>query len=146
MWMAGHLAAVHAMQGNAELAWEAVKGGPLSAGPLLSPNEHIDLNEVIHVPWFTTGCGGWLYGLNALFVQVDEEGTILLPAVPEAIPNARFRDLRAYGGVLVSGAFADGRLIKLTARSPVDQEWTYRMGPQSFSLRLAAGVEVSLLG
>lgn len=127
MWMAGHLGIVHAMQGNADLAWEAVKGGTASAGPLLSPNEHVDSDGEIQAPWFTTGCGGWLYALNTLFVQVDEAGTILLSAVPSALPYARFRDLRAHGGVLVSGEFADGELVRLTARSPVAQAWTYRI-------------------
>jgi hypothetical protein len=153
MWMAGHLGAVHAMQGNADLAWEAVRGAVLSAGPMLSPNEHVDSDDEIHVPWFTTGCGGWLYALNALFVQVDEEGTILLPSVPDALPNVRFRDLRAHGGVVVSGEFASAALAKLTARAPRDQKWNYRIpgkyvgkdGVAAMRLHLRAGVETSLL-
>ena len=127
MWTAAHLGIVHAMQGNAELAWEAIKEAPASAGPFLSPNEHVDKDGVVHVPWFTTGCGGWLYALNCLFVQVDEEGTKLLAAVPSALPNARFRDLRADSGVLVSAAFDDDALADLTARSPKPMSWTYRI-------------------
>jgi len=140
MWMAGHVAVVHAMQGNAVLAWEAIRGGPLSAGPLLSPNEHVDAGDTIHVPWFTTGCGAWLYGLNTLFAQVDEEGTILLPAVPATLSNARFRDLRAHGGVLVSGQFANGELIDLTAVSTVDQEWSYRIPDRYLREAVAGGL------
>jgi hypothetical protein len=127
MWMAGHLGIVHALQGNAKLAWEAVRRGPLSAGAFLSPNEHTNGSDIIQVPWFTTGCGGWLYGLNVLFVQVDEEGTRLLPAVPKDLPNARFRNLRAEGGVLVSGEFKEGKLATLTARAPRPIPWRYRI-------------------
>ena len=83
------------------------------------------------VPWFTTGCGGWLYALNSLFVQVDEGGTRLLPAVPSAIPNAAFSNLRAEQGVLVSGAFEEGRLVRLTARAPYPLVWRFRI-PRSY--------------
>jgi len=127
MWTAAHLGIVHAMQGNAELAWEAIKEAPASAGPFLSPNEHVDKDGVIHVPWFTTGCGGWIYALNCLFVQVDEEGTKLLPAVPAALSNARFRDIRADRGVLVSAEFKYGVLARLSARAPKPMPWCYRI-------------------
>lgn len=143
MWMAGHLGIVHAMQGNAELAWEAVREGPASAGPFLSPNEHVDKDGVIHVPWFTTGCGGWLYALNCLFVQVDEEGTRLLPAVPAALPNARFRDLLAEHGVRVSGTFEDGRLISLTVCAPRYVEWRYRIPARHIAGRGLVGEVVT---
>ena len=131
MWTAGHLGIVHAMQGNVDLAWEAIKSAPDSAGPFLSPNEHVDKDGVVHVPWFTTGCGGWLYALNCLFVQVDEEGTKLLPSVPKALPNARFRDLRADRGVLVSAKFQNGQLTELSARAPASMPWSYRI-PRSY--------------
>lgn len=127
IWMAGHLAIVHALQGNADLAWEAVRTGPESAGAFLSPNEHRNRDDRVMVPWFTTGCGGWLYGLNALFVQVDEGGTKLLPAVPGDLPNALFRNLRAEGGVLVSATFREGRLESLTARAPRPLSWRFRI-------------------
>jgi hypothetical protein len=116
IWMAGHLGIVHALNGDSKRAWDAVRHGPASAGPFLSPNEHRDSIGKVVVPWFTTGCGGWLYALHSLFVHVDEQGAVLLPAVPEETPNARFRDLRADWGALVSGEFRDGKLIALTAR------------------------------
>ena len=98
-----------------------------SAGPLLSPNEHRNRAGVIQVPWFTTGVGAWLYALNALFVQVDEEGTRLLPAVPDSLAAVRFRDLRAELGVLVSGELHAGRLVRLTARASQPLRWRYRI-------------------
>jgi hypothetical protein len=127
VWQAGHLGVVHALQGDAELAWEAIRGGPASAGPFLSPNEHLDREGSVQVPWFTTGCGGWLYALNCLFVQADEEGTILLPAVPAALTDCSFADLRAEQGVLVSGEFRGGRVSILTARASQDMGWRYRV-------------------
>lgn len=139
MWTAGHLGIVHALQENAELAWAAVWRGPESAGAFLSPNEHLK-DDIVQVPWFTTGCGGWLYALNALFVQVDEAGTRLLPAVPDVLPNTRFRDLRAEGGVLVSGSFEAGRLVSLTARAPRPMPWRFRI-PSRYADLLGRKVE-----
>jgi hypothetical protein len=141
MWMAGHLGIVHALQGNAELAWDAVKNGPSSAGPFLSPNEHVTGDDMIQVPWFTTGCGGWLYALNTLFVQVDEEGTKLLPAVPKELKNARFRDLRAEGGVLVSGEFKRGKLASLNARAARPMPWRFRL-PEGYAQTSALSGQV----
>ena len=127
MWMAGHLAVVHAMHGDAERAWEAIRRGIASAGPFLSPNEHVDRHREIHVPWFTTGVGAWVYGLCSLLVQVSDEGTTLLPAVPTAAPDLRFRDLLADRGVLVSGAFRAGRPASLSARAPQAMQWSFRI-------------------
>jgi hypothetical protein len=157
IWAAAHLGIVHALQGNGNLAWEAIKEAPASAGPFLSPNEHVDKDGVIHVPWFTTGCGAWLYALNCLFVQVDEEGTKLLPAIPSELRDFHFRDLRGDSGILVSGRFADGKLVELTARGPKQMDWRYRV-PRRFAeeVELAgkksdgptgyARIEVELLG
>jgi len=126
MWTAGHLAIVHALQGNAEKAWEALVSGPRTAGPFLSPNEHLDRLGAVQVPWFTTGVGGWLYAMATLVVQVDALGTILLPAVPAHLPRLTFRDLRASHGVLVSGEIAFGRIVRLGARCERTCVWRFR--------------------
>lgn len=127
MWMAGHLAAVHALHRDSDRAWEAILGGVASAGALLCPNEHVDRHREIRVPWFTTGVGAWVFGLYSLLVQVDERGALLLPAVPADTPDLRFRDLRADHGVLVSGRYEGGRLVSLTARSPAPRTWSFRV-------------------
>jgi hypothetical protein len=127
MWTAGHLGAVHACQGNGELAWEAVRHGPESAGAFLSPNEHVDRHGAIQVPWFTTGCGAWLYALHALFVQVNDEGTKLLPAVSAELKDWSFRGLRAAGGVLVSGRCEGGLITSLSAIAPQPMAWHYQV-------------------
>lgn len=118
MWTAGHLGIVHAMLGDSERAWEAIRSGPSSAGPLLSPNEHLDRDGAVKVPWFTTGVGGWLHALHSLFVQVDAEGTLLLPAVPSATPNLRFSGLRGTCGVVFAAEYHSGELLLLTAEAP----------------------------
>jgi hypothetical protein len=139
LWMAGHLGIVHALQENGPLAWEAIRVGPESAGAFLSPNEHRNRDDRVVVPWFTTGCGGWLYGLNAMFVQVDEEGTRLLAAVPAELADARFQDLRAERGVLVSAAFSHGRLETLTVRAPEEIGWRYQLPARYLEGRKLAG-------
>ena len=108
MWAAAHIGIVHALQGSADLAWEAISKAALSAGPFTSPNEHITRYDEIRVPWFTTGCGAWLYALHSMFVQVDEGGAILLPAIPKELECITFRDLRATRGTLVSGEVRRG--------------------------------------
>lgn len=139
MWTAGHLGIVHAMQRNADLAWETIRIAPESAGAFLSPNEHRNRDDRVVVPWFTTGCGAWLYALNAMFVQVDEQGTILLPAVPDELTDTRFRNLRGVGGVLLSGSFEKGRLETLTVRAPRSMSWEYRLPERYLDGRSAYG-------
>ncbi len=149
MWVAGHLGIVHAMQGDAERAWEAIRLGPASAGPFLSPNEHRDQDMVVQVPWFTTGCGGWLAALNSLFLQVSKDGTKLLPAVPPGLQNWRFRDLLAHDGVTISGEMLGGVLVSLTARSDKDIIWTCKIRVDNEwlekSLELKANTIISLV-
>ncbi len=142
MWMAGHLAAVHALHGDAARAWEAIRGGAASAGPLLSPNEHIDRHREPKVPWFTTGVGAWVHGLCSLCVTVDDDGAILLPAAPEECPDLSFTNLRADGGVRVSGRFAQGRLVELTASALSPTTWSCRIPTAIASaVRLAGTAE-----
>ena len=70
------------------------------------------------VPWFTTGVGGWLHALHSLLVQVDAEGTLLLPAVPSATPNLCFSGLRGASGMLFAGQYLSSELVSLTATAP----------------------------
>lgn len=127
MWAAGHLATAHAWLGNGNAAWEAIQAGPLSAGPLLSPNEHRDANGTVQVPWFTTGCGAWLAALHSLFVQVDEIGAKILPALPLNLPSVKFSGIAATHGVQVSGTVEDGMVTALSAISPIQQTWKCRI-------------------
>jgi hypothetical protein len=127
MWQAGHVAAALALQGEGSAAWAALQDGVDAAGSLLAPNEHVDRNGTIQVPWFTTGCGAWLYALHALFVQVDREGTRLFPAVPAETCNVHLRGFLADQGVRVSARMEEGRVVALTARAPAPRLWSYRI-------------------
>ncbi|MDE2126540.1 MAG: hypothetical protein KGJ62_08120 [Armatimonadetes bacterium] len=144
-WAGAHLAAVHAWQGSGALAWEALRGGAASAGAFCSPNEHVDRNGHVRVPWFTTGAGLWLYALNALFVQVDEVGTRLLPAVPPGVPSLTFKHLRAAHGVLVSGRIEHGAVAELTASASRATDWRFSI-PEAWAERIAADRETGRAG
>ncbi|MEP6754147.1 MAG: hypothetical protein ABJA67_01500 [Chthonomonadales bacterium] len=154
MWTAGHLAACHAWLSDADRAWEALEGGPGCAGPLLSPNEHIDRGGEIQVPWFTTGCGAWLYAMNAMILQVDEEGTRLLSAIPDKHELIEFDNLLGHKCVRITGVVRSGKIESLTARSDRDLRWTYRipgkyLGESSAwlerTIELQVGVETPLI-
>lgn len=142
IWTAGHLAIVHAMQDSPEMAWEAVSEGPSSCGPAMIPNEHVDSAGIVHVPWFTTGVGAWIYGLHALFVRVDETGTHLASAFPFNDGDASFDRLRGARGVLVSGECVHGRLTRLSVHAPCDVNWTYSLPLPALEHAQPVGVRV----
>ncbi len=156
MWTAGHLAAVHCIQNRPDLAWDAIVRGPESAGPFVSPNEHVDRNGVVQVPWFTTGCGGWLYALHSLVVRVSDDATHLLSGVPETLPNLTFEKLKGGRGATLSGRVLDGKLVSLSVESDITEPWTFRI-PMRFvapegrawleaTAHLASGTPIDLLG
>jgi len=127
LWTAGHLGIVHAMQAMASEAWEAIIHGLGSCGPAMIPNEHIDGRGVVHVPWFTTGVGAWLYAIHAAFAWVDEHATHLASALPLEADRATFERVRGGGGVLLSGAVERGCLRELVAVAPRDMEWCFSL-------------------
>jgi hypothetical protein len=116
-WTAGHLAAVHAMHANAELAWEAVHEGPSASGPGPVPCEHLDRRGVPRVPWFTTGVGAWVYGLHAAVAWLDDDASNLLCGIPEHLDALRFAGIRTGHGVAVSGVVQSGARPTLHVRS-----------------------------
>lgn len=121
MWAAGHLAMTHAAMGDGELAWDAVRGGSLSAGAFHSPNEHLNKRGEVQVPWFTTGVGAWLCGLHWMFARVDDRGSFLLPAVPDSLSDFEFRGLMLAGGVSCACKVQSGNIAKLNFTSPRPQ-------------------------
>jgi hypothetical protein len=120
MWTAGHLAIVHSMHQQAQSAWEAVQGGPASAGPYLSPNEHVAANGEYRVPWFTTGVGAWLYGLQASAVHVDGDELRVAWGISPALERVEFAGLAGPSGTRVSGMMERGRIIALSVTSDAD--------------------------
>lgn len=127
MWTAGHLGIVHAMHNRPMEAWQAIVHGTRSCGPGLIPNEHMDRRGVVHVPWFTTGVGAWIYGLHASFAWVDETATHLASALPPEPTQTVFAKIRGAYGVTVSGECAHGALQRLTVTAPRDMVWRYSL-------------------
>ncbi len=120
MWTAGHLAVVHAMHQQAPSAWEAIQGGPASAGPYLSPNEHVAANGDYRVPWFTTGVGAWLYGLHASAAHVDGDELRVGWGISPALERVEFTGLAGPSGTRVSGMMERGCIKALTVSNEAD--------------------------
>jgi hypothetical protein len=68
-----------------------------------------------------------VYAIHAMFVQVDEKGTILLPALPSAVPDAHFERVLASHGVCLSGQVKGGTLASLTAETDRAMAWSFRI-------------------
>jgi hypothetical protein len=125
-WTAGHLGIVHAMHGDADRAWEAVRGGPSGAGPGPTPTEHTDRNGTARVPWFTTGVGAWLYALHALVAWVDECATHLLSGAAAWPQGTAFAGIRGGHGTLVSGhSDANGAATVFVDSADAVEDWRY---------------------
>ncbi len=143
-WTAGHLAIVHAMQGDAERAWEAVSVGPEGSGPGPIPCEHLDRNGIARVPWFTTGVGAWLYGLHATIAWVSDAGTHLWSGIPSRCNEIAFRGLRGGHGVTISGESASNRCptIMASAREALDG-WRFTVPRSALVGARVHGTQVS---
>lgn len=146
IWTAGHLAVVHAMQGSPRDAWEAVSLGPAGCGPGGVPNEHLDRNGVVRVPWFTTGIGAWIYALHVLAAWVDEEATHLASALPPDVDDFTFERLRGACGVLISGAARRGILRQLSVLSPAPVRWRFSIPNTALAGPFRTGQPVGRIG
>ena len=139
-WAAGHLTIVHAMLGDSERAWEAVRLGPEGSGPGPTPCEHLDRHGVPRVPWFTTGVGAWLYGLHASLVWVSDDATHLWhgmpsgpwsamhqPETPSPLPLS-FSGIRGSHGVALSGEAAPPHGPVIAARAREERKgWRFAL-------------------
>ncbi len=127
MWATSMLATGFFFQGRAEEGYEFIRRTPATAGPFHSPNEQF--REIdpkgFAAPWFTTSSGAVVYAIHTMFVQVDDVGTIILPALP--LTNARFNGLLAAHSVRVSGEVAHGKLVSLSVDAPVTLDWRFRI-------------------
>jgi len=127
LWTAGHLAMCDLVLGNASDAWEKVRKGPDCASQFMSPNEHLDRDGQVRVPWFTTGCGAWVGALHWMFARADQTGDYVLMGIPEELKTVSFRGLRLSRGVTVSGRVVDGVLTNLSFNAPKATGFTFEI-------------------
>jgi hypothetical protein len=128
MWIGSHIAAALAIIKEGDLALDVLTETCKTAGPGYMPIEQIIENKNICCPWFTTAAGAFLYAVNALFVQIDEEGTILFPSALRKIEKFSFSKLQGSGGVKISAFVENGVLRKLVLSSEKDfDRWQLRI-------------------
>jgi hypothetical protein len=146
LWMISQLSSTYFYQGRADEGYQALTTSPAMTGPFMAPNEHYQRDlDSYYLPWLTTSAGAFVHSVCSMFVQVlDEDGTVLLPALPTAVPDAHFERLMASGQVWISGEVRGGRLVGLSAESVEAQPWTYRI-PQRFAdgVSFAEGSQLS---
>lgn len=60
--------------------------------------------------------------INNMLLYSESDGTILFPAIPEKWGNASFKNLRGYGGILVSAELTDGKVsyLKIIAENDIN--------------------------
>lgn len=127
-WAIGRLSTLMFYSGYGDKGYAVLERTPITIGPFMVPNEHYRKDKGAFLPWFTTGSGAWVYAVNAMFVQVRNEGSpILLPAIPSSLQNIRCTDLLATRGVTVSSTFRRGKLVDLTLKSPKAMPWKFRI-------------------
>lgn len=59
--------------------------------------------------------------INNMLLYSESDGTVLFPAIPEKWRNISFKNLRGYGGILVSAELTDGKVsyLKIVAENDI---------------------------
>ncbi|MBD3288805.1 hypothetical protein GF337_08390 [candidate division KSB1 bacterium] len=128
IWQVGRLATICFYQGLADKGYDVLNQAPKSITAFMAPNEHYHPDYGAFLPWLTSGAGAFVYAINAMFVQViDEQGAVLLSAIPSKLEKAKFNGLLATHGVTVSGEIESGKPVKLTVHSKTKKRWSFRM-------------------
>jgi len=131
IWAVGRLAAICFYQGKADWGYDVLQQAPKTLGPFMAPNEHYRETGGAFLPWFTSGAGAFVYAINAMFVQVWDQGpAILCPALPRDASGIRFENLLTTHGVTLSGEIDRGQVVSLAATADREMEWRFRL-PQS---------------
>jgi len=147
LWMISQLSSTFFYQGRADEGYAALNTSPDMTGPFMAPNEHYqrDIDDY-YLPWLTTGAGAYVHSVCSMFVQVlDEDATVLLPALPGSATEARFERLMASPRVWVSGEVRGGSLVSLSAESDTARKWAFRL-PQRLAEGAAFPAEAQVSG
>lgn len=130
-------------QGRGDEGFDFLRRCPIIVGPFMTPNEHIRAEKGPYLPWFSTGSGAYVHAINSMFVQVDEAGTILFPAVPNQVSSASFKWLLATNMVEVAGVIDQGKIVELNLCSRKAMSWSFRI-PKSVAISTSFNSDVKI--
>ncbi len=127
IWHVSRVATAFFYQGRGNEGYDLLKTVPETVGPFMAPNENFRMEQGPYLPWFTSGAGAYIHAIHAIFARVDEDGTILFPAVPDAFENAEFRWLLGSDMVRISGKLNRRQLVELSLMTDRDMTWKFRI-------------------
>jgi hypothetical protein len=122
MWIGSHLATCLAIQGEGNRAFAVLRETAQTAGPGLAPVEQTHADGRVNCPWFTTSAGAFVNAVHSLLVQVDDDATWLLPALPTAIERCSADSLAGRRGIRIALACEGRRITELSVHSPIAQQ------------------------
>lgn len=124
MWALSHLATACFYKGENSSGANALFNVPMTMGPFMAPNEHIDEKYGPFLPWFTTGAGAFVYAVNSMFVQLyNTDGPVLLQGWGKDFPECSFTMLPVGDNTYLTGKIKEGKIISLLVQSVEEKEW-----------------------
>lgn len=97
-----------------------------------------------HPPFQIDGNLGGCAGIAEMLLQSHDDCIDILPAVPAAWKDGSFSGLKARGNVEVGADWKDGKLVKVTLKSPVSQKLRLKTQGKTATVDLKAGKETTL--
>ena len=117
-WPAAWYAVVWARLGNGDAAWDGTRN-------LLTRSASESLMNAGRVYQIDGNLGGTA-GIAEMLLQSHEGEIAILPALPAAWPDGRFKGLRARGGIEVDAEWSGGRVASARLRASVGGEHRLR--------------------
>lgn len=146
MWALSHLATTLFYQGRADEGFKVLSQVPAVVGPFMAPNEQMRDDIGAYLTWYTTGAGIYAFALSTMFVQVvDENGAILLPAIPSQLHNVTFHGLLATEGVTATAKLSNGHLVDLTLTATTARRYLFRI-PEKYVQAIKLNGEIRRTG
>lgn len=94
-----------------------------------------------HPPFQIDGNLGGCAGIAEMLLQSHDDCIDILPATPAAWKDGSFSGLKARGNVEVGADWKDGKLVKVTLKSPVSQTLRLKTQDKTVTVELKAGKE-----